>query len=122
MTPVEPESVIKPGDGKQADAVERLARLACAAQGPGECRRLCEGCRHIGLASLAALRLSTSDAAALMTGDKAPMPKEPTEGMTRAGEQALDDYFDNTKDAPFEGSLEAIYRAMFAAHEKDFQP
>lgn len=38
-----------------------------------------------------------------------------TDEMIAAGAQAIDDYYNGTKDAPFEGSVKACYLAMHSA-------
>ena len=43
------------------------------------------------------------------------VPKEPDGRMVVAGSEGIDGYYNGTKDAPFEGSVAACYRAMLAA-------
>jgi hypothetical protein len=50
-----------------------------------------------------------------------------TDEMIAAGSQAIDDYYNGTKDAPFEGSVKACYLAMYSAamgtkDEREYNP
>jgi hypothetical protein len=47
------------------------------------------------------------------------VPVEPTEDMLKTAEPAIDKYYDNTKDAPFDGGVRAVYQAMLAARATD---
>ena len=56
--------------------------------------------------------VSFDQARALIAGEVVIVPKEPTPEMTNAGRQAIDDYYDGSRDADFEGSINAVYKAM----------
>ena len=47
------------------------------------------------------------------------VPRVPSEAMVEVAGPAIDGYFNGTKDAPFEGSVVALYRAMIAAHTEE---
>lgn len=49
------------------------------------------------------------------TGEWVLVPKEPTDEMIASGSEGIDGYYNGTKDAPFEGSVAACYRAMLSA-------
>jgi hypothetical protein len=46
----------------------------------------------------------------------ASVPK-PTDEQVRVGVLAIDEYYNGTKDAPFEGSVAYVYRAMKALEQ-----
>lgn len=46
------------------------------------------------------------------------MPREATDEMVAAAEPAIDQYYDGTKDAPFDGGVTAVYHAMITAYEE----
>ena len=77
-----------------------------------EAIELCEvphSSEHLARAALtAALSTPPRSHAAGVTED------EVTDEMIAAGSEAIDDYYNGTKDAPFEGSVAACYRAMRA--------
>lgn len=45
---------------------------------------------------------------------------EPTEQQIKAGERAIEEYYNGSKDAPFEGSVAYAYRAMRALEPTAF--